>query len=380
MMKNNSTEENRRDKNNHIKKVALVTESLWKMAGSNRVLDIFAQIYPQADIFALFGEKKNLSTNLKERDIRFTFLNRIPFIKKVYRYTFPLWPIAIENIDLSDYDLIISVSSSVAHGVITPLGSKHVVYLNTPMRYAWDLTSLYKEVVSFGFFKRVVRDFFLTINRSWDVVVARRADVIIANSRFVSKRVRKYWDREVNAVIYPPSERFQGKIVDEREDYFVAGAPFEPNKRGDFLLECSSELGFNLKIIGGGSMKKKLKRKYGKYPNMEFLDWVTEEEKWKILSHAKGFLVGGIEDYGIFSCEAISCGTPILAYKGGGSEEIIKEGRSGFYFDNWDISEFEKKMKKFNKTDWNYEDIAQSLENANTKDSFKKEIISLLVE
>ncbi len=132
------------------------------------------------------------------------------------------------------------------------------------MRYAWDLTSLYKEVVGFGFFKRVVRDFFLTVNRAWDVVAARRADVIIANSRFVSKRVRKYWDREVSAAIHPPSERFQGNIVSERENYFVAGAPFEPNKRGDFLLECAKELGFNLKIIGGGSMKKKLKRKYGK--------------------------------------------------------------------------------------------------------------------
>lgn len=369
MMKNNS----------HIK-VALVTESLWKMAGSNRVLDIFAQIYPQADIFALFGEKKNLSTNLKERKIKFTFLNRIPFVKRVYRYTFFLWPIAIENINLSDYDLIISVSSSVAHGVITPLDSKHVVYLNTPMRYAWDLAPLYKEIVGFSFLKRVVRDFFLTINRTWDVVAARRADIIISNSKFVSRRAKKYWGREADAVIYSPSQRYQGQIVLKREDYFVAGAPFEPNKRGDFLLECAKELGFNLKIIGGGSMKKKLKRRYARYSNIKFLDWVTEEEKWEILSRARGFLVGGIEDYGIFSCEAISCGTPILAYKGGGSLEIIDEGRSGIFFNRWEVREFGERMKKFKETDWNYGDISKSLEHANTQDSFKKEIISLLVE
>ena len=366
-------------KNNPVK-VALVTESLWKMAGSNRVLDVFAQIYPQADIFALFGQKKNLSTNLKERNIGFTFLNRIPFIKKIYRYTFFLWPIAIENIDLSNYDLIISVSSSVAHGVITPLGSKHVVYLNTPMRYAWDLTALYKDIVSFGLFKRVVRDFFLTVNRAWDVVAARRADVLIANSQFVSERVKKYWGREVDAVIYPPSERYLGEIVKEKENYFVAGAPFEPNKRGDFLLECARELGFNLKIIGGGSMKKKLKRRYRRYPNIEFLDWVEEEEKWKILSSAKGFLVTGIEDYGIFSCESISCGTPVLAYGGGGSVEIVKEGKNGLFFNKWEVCEFEEVMKRFNETKWNYNEIAKSLENANTLDSFKKEIISLLVE
>jgi glycosyltransferase involved in cell wall biosynthesis len=379
MMKNSLSGQNIFSKDSHIK-VALVTESLWKMAGSNRVLDTFAKIFPQADIFALFGEKRNLSANLKGRKIRFTFLNRIPFIKKFYRYTFFLWPIAIENLDLSDYDLIISVSSSVSHGVITPLHSKHIVYLNTPMRYAWDLAPLYKEVVGFGFFKRVVRDFFLTINRAWDVVAARRAGVIIANSKFVSRRVKKYWDREVDAVIYPPSERFSGEIKKERGDYFVAGAPFEPNKRGDFLLECAKELGFNLRIIGGGSMKKSLKRKYGKCSNIEFLNWITEEEKWELLSNAKGFLVGGIEDYGIFSCEAISCGTPILAYNGGGSVEIIKEERSGLFFSSWKVREFERVMKKVNETEWKYEDIVKSLDNANTQDSFKKEIISLLVE
>jgi glycosyltransferase involved in cell wall biosynthesis len=379
MMKNNFLQKKSINKVFPIK-VALVTESLWKMAGSNRVLDIFAEIYPQADIFALFGERKKLSKTLREREIKFTFLNRIPLIKKIYRYTFFLWPIAIENIDLSEYDLIISVSSSVAHGVITPLGSKHVVYLNTPMRYAWDLAPLYKEVVGFGLFKRIVRDFFLTINRTWDVVAARRAEGIIANSKFVSKRVKKYWDREVDAVIYPPSERFSGEIKKEREDYFVAGAPFEPNKRGDFLLECAKELGFNLRLIGGGSMKKRLKRRYRKYPNIEFLNWITEEEKWELLSNAKGFLVGGIEDYGIFSCEAISCGTPILAYNGGGSVEIIKEGRNGLFFNRWDVKEFERVVKEFNETEWKYEDIAKSLDNANTQDSFKKEIISLLVE
>lgn len=361
-------------------KVAFVTESLWKMAGSNRVLDNIAEIYPQADLFALFGAKENLSSNLKGREIKFTFLNKIPFVKKIYRYTFFLWPIAIENIDLSDYDLIISVSSSVAHGVITPLGSRHVVYLNTPMRYAWDLSPLYKQMVGFGLFKRAVRDIFLTINRAWDVVAARRPEIIIANSKFVAKRVKKYWDREVNAIRYPPSKRFVGKIERKRENYFVAGAPFEPNKRGDFLLECAKELGFSLKIMGGGSMKKELRRKYSKYSNIEFLDWVSEEEKWNLLSKAKGFLVGGVEDYGIFSCEAISCGTPVLAYKEGGSVEIVKEGESGLFFKEWDVKEFEKVMREFNKMKWDYDLVKSSLENANTEDSFKKKIISLLVE
>jgi glycosyltransferase involved in cell wall biosynthesis len=127
-------------------------------------------------------------------------------------------------------------------------------------------------------------------------------------------------------------------------------------------------------------MKKKLKRRYRRYSNIEFLDWVEEEEKWEILSNAKGFLVAGIEDFGIFSCEAISCGTPVMAYRGGGSLEIIEEGKSGLFFNEWEVKEFEKMMKRFNETKWNYNKIAKSLDNANTFDSFKKKIISLLVE
>jgi glycosyltransferase involved in cell wall biosynthesis len=367
-------------KQNNPKKVVLVTESLWKMAGSNRVLESFVNMYPQADIYALFGEKNKLTETIKKRDIHFSFLNKFPLIKKFYRYTFHLWPIAIEQFDFTNYDLVISVSSSVAHGVITPLGCKHLVYVNTPMRYAWDLSFLYRDVVKFGPLKRVVKELFLTMNRAWDVVAAQRPERIVVNSNFVAKRITKYWDRKVDAVIYPPSIRYKGKIVLKRENYFVAGAPFEPNKKGDFLLECASKLGFNLKLIGGGSMKKKLKRKYRRFDNIEFLGWVSEEEKWKLLSRASGFIIPGIEDYGIFCAEAVSCGTPVLAYKGGGSLEILKEGVSGLFFIDWKLSEFKKAFVRFKQRDWDYNLVRESLENVNTKENFKKKIRGVLVE
>jgi glycosyltransferase involved in cell wall biosynthesis len=365
---------------NSFQKIALVTESLWKMGGSNRVLESFALMYPQADIYALFGNKEKLSEVLREREIRFSFLNKFPFIKKSYRYTFHLWPIAIEQFDLSEYDLVISLSSSVAHGVITPLGCKHVVYVNTPMRYAWDLSSLYRDIVRFGPLKRIFKEIFLTINRTWDVVAAQRAGLLIANSEFVSKRIKKYWDRDVHAVIYPPVRKYKGKTVLKRKDYFVAGAPFEPNKRGDFLLECASNVGFNLKLIGGGSMKKKLERKYRRFDNIEFLDWVSEEVKWEILSNAKGFIIPGIEDYGIFCAEAISCGTPVLAYKGGGSLEIVEENGSGVFFEDWQIENFKEAMTRFEEKDWEYENVRRSLKNANSKKEFKEKVKGLLVE
>ena len=361
-------------------KVAIVTESLWKMAGANRVLEALGEVFPQADIYALFGKEESLSNSLRRHSIYFSFLNRLSFIGKLYRYTFHLWPIAVEHFDLSKYDLVISSTSSVSHGVITQLNCKHIAYVHSPMRYAWDLQSLYFSIVNFGLLKRIFVYFSLFFNRIWDVVAAQRPDILITNSNFVKKRVGKYWDRRVDEVIYPPVNVYRGTINTERKDYFLAGAPFEPNKRGDFLLECASKLGFSIKIIGSGSMKKKLKRKYRKYENIEILDWVSEKDKWDLISNAKGFVVAGIEDYGIFCAEALSAGTPVLAYKAGGSLELVKEYISGLFFDDWKVECFEKALNKFNSKKWDYVNVSKCLNNINTKEEFKKKIKRILVE
>ena len=368
-------------KSNYTKqRVALVTDSLWKIAGAEKVLLSFLEIFPDADVFALFGKMGILSEKLKEKEIHFSFLNKIPFIKHIYRYTFHLWPIAIEQFDFSNYDLVISNTSSVAHGVITPLGCKHVVYVNSPMRYAWDLSFLYTKIVRFGFLKRCIKEVFVNFNRIWDVVAAQRADVLITNSKFVKKRVEKYWGRSVDYVVTPPVELYEGEIKRKRGEYFFAGSPYEPNKRGDFLFECASKLGFNLKVIGNGSMKKKLKRKYRKFKNIEVLDWVSDEEKWNLISNAKGCIVPGIEDYGIFCAEAISCGTPVLAYGYGGSTEIVKENISGMFFDKWELESFKKALGDFESRNWNYQKVRRSLRDINNKKEFKEKIKKCLVE
>lgn len=361
-------------------KVAIITESLWKMAGANKVLEALAEVFPQADIYALFGEKDSLSASLKKHNIYYSFLNKVPFIKYFYRYTLHLWPMAVEQFDLSEYDLIISNTSSVSHGVITPPNSKHVLYINSPMRYIWDLQSLYFDVVKFGFLKRAAVRFLLVFSRMWDVVAAQRGRILISNSNFTAKRVEKYWDRKVDKVIYPPVNIYRGKVQAKRENYYLAGAPFEPNKRGDFLLKCASEIGFNIKIMGTGSMKKGLKKKYRKFKNIEIVDWVSEKEKWELISNAKGFVVAGIEDYGIFCVEALSCGTPVLAYKGGGSVELIKENITGIFFDDWEVEDFKKALDRFENKKWDYMEVAKNLINMNSKEEFKKEIEKILVE
>lgn len=364
-------------------KVAIVTDSLLKMAGGSRVLECFAQMFPEAEIYTLFAPPKKkrgslLSKDILSHKIYTSRLNDIPFIHKanLYRYTLHKWPTHIERFDFSTYDLVISSSWAVAHGVITPLDTKHIAYIHTPMRYIWDMYSLYFKNKFPQFVYRLATNFL----RVWDLSVSSRADVIITNSQFVKKRVNKYWKREADYVIYPPVQRYNEEIKMERERYFVSGAPFEPNKGGEFLLECAKEIGFELKVIGSGGNQKKLKRRYGRCSNIHFLGWVSEDEKWDIFSKAKGYIVSGTEEFGIFPVEAMSCGTPVLAYASGGVLETVKEGVGGLFFAKQSLDSFKKAFDIFEKKKWDYGKVVESIKDINDVAGFKKEMKKMFVD
>lgn len=360
-------------------RVAIVTEHLWKMGGANKVLECFCEIFPNADIYALFGhstkemQQKNLSKEICKHNIYISGLNKIPFIKKIYQFTFSKWITNIEKFDFSQYDLVISSSSSVAHGVITPLHCKHISYIHSPMRYIWDLNNIYfgKSKNSHNKFVSLISKPVFLFARVWDTVASNRSDLLLTNSKYVEKRIYKYW-RKDSLIVYPPSELFKGQIKTERDNYYVCIAPFEKNKKGEFLLEKARDIGFNLKIIGSGSSENKLKKKFRKYRNIEILGWVTDMKKWELLSNASGYIIPGVEDYGISVIEAISCGTPVLAYATGGVVENVKEGVNGCFFYNEDG--FDTAFKKFRNTEWDYIKISKSLVNYNSKESFKSEI------
>jgi len=375
----------RKRKSNHENlKVAIVTEHLWKMGGANRVLECFCEMFPNADIYALFGEKNAkkrhglLSEEICNHKISYSKLNNLPFVKKYYQYTFGKWIKNIEKFDLSDYDLVISSSSSVAHGVITSVDCFHLSYIHSPMRFIWDLNKTYfgKDKGSHSFPVGFVSKIPFNFARIWDVSASNRSELLIANSHCVKNRIYKYWKKD-SIVIYPPVKVYEGEIKMNRQDYFVSGAPFEKNKGGKFLLEYAKKMGFNLKVIGSGSMLASMKRKYGKYQNIQILGWISEEEKWDMLSNCAGYITAGPEDYGIFPVEAISCGTPVLAFRGGGSLETIEDGRGGMFFD-W--NNFEDTFGKFSTKKWDYTDVRKSLKNFNTKDSFKEKIAKVLVD
>lgn len=366
-------------RNNQELKVALVTESLWGMGGANRVLETFAKMYPQADIFALFGNAKKLSTQLQSHTIIYSSLNKRPLVPIFYRYTYNQWPTHIERFDFSEYDLVISSSASVAFGVITPITCKHIAYIHSPLRYLWDLKDL--GIGDFGIFKRNIVNFFLPFLRTWEVSASSRPDILISNSKFVEKRIYKYWRRKPDYTITPPIHFYECEIETKREPYIVAGAPFEFNKKGDFLLECIAGTDIELKIIGSGSKEPKLRRKYAKYKNIHFLGKISDEEKWELFSKASCFVMPGIEDYGIFPVEAMSAGIPVLAYKAGGILENLLEGINGYFFTEWTMDNFHTNLKKVLNKKWDYEEISKSVRKINNTEEmfiekFKDVVIS----
>ena len=224
----------------------------------------------------------------------------------------------------------------------------------------------------------LLKSLILNYLRSWDVVSSNRIDRFLTNSKFVSDRCKRYWGKEADQVIYPPVNLYSGKLIPykEREDYFVIGAPFAENKGGRMVIDLAREYGFNLKIIGKSRKFKELKRYSNGIKNVEFLGRVSEEEKWNILCHAKGFLAMGIEDFGIFPVEAISCGTPVLAINRGGYRETVVENVNGLFFE--DKEYFTKQLDKLVSRDWNINNMKKSVEKYSVE-RFKKEVEEFVI-
>ncbi|WKZ30981.1 MAG: glycosyltransferase [Candidatus Dojkabacteria bacterium] len=304
-------------------RVAIVHNWFFKMRGGERVVKSLCEIFPDADLYALFGDKRFLAENFQGKSVKFTWLQRLPFIKRIYKVTLPFWPMAIESLKFHEYDLVISTSASVAHGVITPLGTTHVSYIFTPMRYLWDQKDLYMSKYS------RVRKFFVSpilhYLRVWDVGAFNRPDYLIAVSGFVNKRLLKFYGRGADFVLNPPVDISNCKSSKKRSNYYLALSPFEENKGAEAAIELAIANKATLKLTGDGRTKKRLQKKYSKHKNIQFLGWVSEKEKYKLLSKAKGLFFLGEEDFGIAAIEAIASGCPVIAYNNGAVAEIRKK-------------------------------------------------------
>ncbi len=331
--------------------MALVHDWLVGFAGGEKVLSSIYSIYP-AKIYTLVASKEKQKGMLWEKeDIETSFLQKIPFSTKLYRNFLPLFPLAIEQFDLSAHDVIISSSHAVAKGVLTHSQQLHICYCHSPMRYAWDLYHFHMQHVK-GL-KKAIAQMTLHYLRNWDMSSAQRVDAFIANSHNVAKRIQKIYGRE-SVVIYPPVSTDSFSIAKGKEDYYVAFSRLVPYKKIDLIAQAFSQMPEKkLLIIGCGPEMSKIKKISGK--NVEILGYLPDEKIRDLLSKAKAFVFAAEEDFGIVMVEALAAGVPVIAYGRGSSQEILKQGETGEFFDEQTvpslcsaIERFEKKQDCFN--------------------------------
>ena len=311
-------------------KTAVIHEWLVNYAGSERVLEQIVKLYPEADLFCqvdfLPDEERGFILNKKTKT---SLIQNLPFAKNKYRNYLPLMPFAVRRFDLSEYDVIISNSHSVAKGVKKKQAQLQICYCHTPMRYAWDLREQYLNETGLNSgIKGAIIKFVLNRLRSWDYNTAQHVDHFIANSHYIRDRIRRAYGKEAT-VIYPPVDVDSFHLNEKKDNYFLAVSRMVPYKKMDLIVEVFSETGLPLIVIGDGPDFEKVKNRARK--NIEFLGFQKDNVLKEYMQKARAFIFAAEEDFGIVPVEAQACGTPVIAFgKGGVTETVIPSKSSGF--------------------------------------------------
>jgi len=345
---------------NHLKKLktAIVHDWFAGYAGSERCVESFTNLYPEADVFVLFNfltdeEQKIVVKNKKPHT---SFIQNLPFARSNHRKYLPLFPYAIEQFDLSEYDLIISSSHAVAKGVLTNQNQLHICYCHTPIRYAWDLTHQYlKESKLTSGIKGAFAKWVLHYIRMWDISVANRPDFFIANSGYIAKRIKKIYNRE-SFVINPPVDLNNFECSAGKDDFYLTASRFVPYKRMDVIAEAFSKMpDKKLVIVGSGPDEEKIKEKSGS--NIEFAGYLNGERYKDYMMRAKGFVFAAEEDFGIVVIEALASGTPVIALDKGGTAETVQNGINGVHFSEQSVESIKEAVERFEKTRSGFDSI-----------------------
>ncbi|MFZ0455782.1 MAG: glycosyltransferase family 4 protein [Ignavibacteriaceae bacterium] len=329
-------------------KTAIVHDWFVSYAGSERVVESLTNVWKDADVFVLFNLLNEAEQKIvvKDKIPHTSFLNKFKSIKKHHRKFLPLFPYAIEQFDLSEYDLVISSSHAVAKGVLTNSNQLHICYCHTPIRYAWDLMHQYlKEANLTTGLKGLIARSILHYIRIWDSASANRPDFYVANSHYIAKRIQKIYKKE-SSVIYPPVDTHKFTCEVYKDNYYLTASRFVPYKRIDLIAEAFTKMPEKkLLIIGDGPEEEKIKSKSGR--NVELLGYKTGEALINYMQKAKAFVFAAEEDFGIMIVEALSCGTPVIAFGKGGATETVTENENGILYPEQTPESIIEAVKRF---------------------------------
>lgn len=310
--------------------VAIVHEWFTKLAGSESVVEQLCQLYPEADLFAVYADPEVVSTTpyLKNRRLQTSFIQRMPFAAKRYRSYLPLMPIAIEQLDVTGYDLVLSSSHAVAKGVLTGPAQLHISYVHSPIRYAWDLQHQYLEGSGLDRgLKSVLARSILHYIRMWDYRTSAGVDHFVANSRFIARRIDKVYRRSAD-VIHPPVDVSGFEFREDKEPFYLTASRMVPYKRMDIIVAAFRRMpNRRLVVIGDGPEYDRVRDEAG--PNVEFLGHAPFSVLVDHLQRARAFVFAALEDFGILPVEAQACGTPVIAYGRGGALESVRGEEQG---------------------------------------------------
>ncbi len=309
-------------------KTALVHDWLNQYGGAERVLEVLHDLYPEAPIYTSIYEPRAMPASYRRWDIRTSFMQRLPFAKRHHQHFMPLYPLAFEQCDLMEYDLVISNSSAFCHGVLTHPRARHICYCLTPTRFVWNYHEYVRDE-NVGFLARRLLPLLLNQLRLWDRVAADRVDDFIAISDAVAARIAKFYQRS-SVVIHPPVDCSSFQPAPAVEDYFLVVSRLVPYKRVDLAVRAFNELGLPLVIAGDGRDRARLERMAR--PNVRFLGRVSERSLRDLYARCQALIFPGEEDFGLTPLEAQASGRPVIAYAGGGALETIVDGQTGLFF------------------------------------------------
>lgn len=337
-------------------RVALVHDWLNGMRGGERCLEVLCEIFPDAPIFTLFYEKGKLSPKISTHPIHPSRIDRWPQVYKRYRHYLPFFPHAIESMDFSSYDLVISTSHCVAKAAKKKKEALHICYCFTPMRYAWGFFDEYFGDQNF-FLRALIREVIGRIQK-WDLAVSSRVDHFVAISHHIRKRIQRAYDRSAD-VIYPPCDTdfYTPEPDRESEDFYLVVSALVPYKRIDLAIEAFGGTSRKLVIIGEGPERKKLESRAPK--NVQFLGWQSDEVLRYSYRRARALIFPGEEDFGIVPVEAQACGCPVVALGEGGALETVVEGKTGLFFNEKTSDDLRLALDRFETMTWNPKEIRE---------------------